>query len=117
VCPAASSSNAIAAVQEKVAADAQRASEIITRIRSMTRNAPPEQLAVDINEVIADVLSFAQGELIAKGVSVRKALFESLPWLLEIAQVGLGGTFEGAGQGQPVGHSARLCSQWPSPTS
>ena len=64
---------------DRIIKDAHRASEIITRIRSMTRNAPPVQLAVDINEVIADVLSFARGELVAKDVSVRLALLEGLP--------------------------------------
>jgi C4-dicarboxylate-specific signal transduction histidine kinase len=59
--------------------DAHRASEIITRIRSMTRNAPPAQLPVDIKDVIADVLSFARGELLAKDVFVRLALLEGLP--------------------------------------
>jgi PAS domain S-box-containing protein len=64
---------------DRMIKDAHRASEIITRIRSMTRNAPPVQLAVDVNAVIDDVLSFAQGELHAKGVSVRLALREGLP--------------------------------------
>ena len=64
---------------DRMIKDAHRASEIITRIRSMTRNAPPVQLAVDINAVIDDVLGFAHGELLAKGVSVRPALLEGLP--------------------------------------
>ena len=59
--------------------DAHRASEIISRIRSMTRKAPPAQLPVDINDVVGDVLSFARGELLAKGVSVRLTLCEGLP--------------------------------------
>ena len=58
--------------------DAHRASEIIKRIRSMTGNAPPVQLPVDINDVIADVLSFARGELLAKGVCVHLVLLEDL---------------------------------------
>jgi C4-dicarboxylate-specific signal transduction histidine kinase len=67
---------------DRMIRDAHRASEIITRIRSMTRNAPPVQLAVDINDVIGDVLSFARGELLAKGVSVRLALHEGLPSII-----------------------------------
>jgi PAS domain S-box-containing protein len=63
---------------DRMIRDAHRASEIITRIRSMTKNTPPVQLAVDINGVIADVLSFTRGELLAKAVSVRLALFEGL---------------------------------------
>jgi C4-dicarboxylate-specific signal transduction histidine kinase len=67
---------------DRMIKDAHRASEIITRIRSMTKKAPPAQLPVDINDVIADVLSFARGELLAKGVSVRLALLESLPGIV-----------------------------------
>ena len=64
---------------DRIIRDAHRASEIITRIRSMTRKAPPAQLPVDINGVITDVLSFARGELAARGISVRPALLEGLP--------------------------------------
>jgi PAS domain S-box-containing protein len=67
---------------DRMIKDAHRASEIITRIRWMTRKAPPAQLPVDIKDVIADVLSFARGELLAKGVSVRLALLESLPGIV-----------------------------------
>src|SRR6516165_6269740 len=64
---------------DRIVRDAHRASEIISRIRSMTRKVPPAQLPVDINDVIADVLSFAQGELFAKDISVHLAPFEGLP--------------------------------------
>jgi PAS domain S-box-containing protein len=67
---------------DRMIKDAHRASEIIIRIRAMTRNAPPVQQVVDIKDVIADVLSFARGELLAKGVSVRLALLESLPGIV-----------------------------------
>jgi PAS domain S-box-containing protein len=64
---------------DRIIRDTHRASEIITRIRSMTRKAPPAQLPVDLNDVIADVLSFARGELLAKGISVRPTLLRGLP--------------------------------------
>jgi signal transduction histidine kinase len=67
---------------DRIIRDAHRASEIISRIRSMTRKAPPAQLPVDINDVIADVLSFAQGELFARGISVRPRLLEDLPSII-----------------------------------
>ena len=67
---------------DRIIKDAHRASEIITRIRSMTRKAPPAQLPVDINDVIADVLGFARGELLAKGVSVRLALLGDVPSII-----------------------------------
>jgi PAS domain S-box-containing protein len=64
---------------DRIIRDGHRASEIITRIRSMTRKAPPAQRPVDLNDVIADVLSFARGELLANHISVRSALLEGLP--------------------------------------
>jgi PAS domain S-box-containing protein len=67
---------------DRIIRDAHRASEIITRVRAMTRRAPPAQLPVDINDVIADVLSFARSELVAKGISVRPALLEGLPSIM-----------------------------------
>jgi C4-dicarboxylate-specific signal transduction histidine kinase len=67
---------------DRIIKDAHRASEIITRIRSMTRKAPPAQLPVGINDVIADVLGFARGELLAKGVSVRLALLGDVPSII-----------------------------------
>jgi PAS domain S-box-containing protein len=67
---------------DRMIRDAHRASEIITRIRSMTRKAPPAQLPVDINDVIADVLSFARGELLAKDILIRPALLEGLPSIM-----------------------------------
>jgi PAS domain S-box-containing protein len=63
---------------DRIIKDAHRASEIITRIRSMTRKAPPAQLPVDINDVIAHVLGFTRGELLARDISVRLALLEGL---------------------------------------
>jgi len=67
---------------DRIIKDAHRASEIIARIRSMTRKTPPAQLPVEINDVIADVLGFARGELLAKGVSVRLALLGDLPSII-----------------------------------
>jgi PAS domain S-box-containing protein len=64
---------------DRMIKDAHRASEIITRVRSMTRKAPPAEQPVDLNEVVADVLSFTRGELLAKSVSVHPALLEDLP--------------------------------------
>jgi PAS domain S-box-containing protein len=64
---------------DRMIKDAHRASQIIARIRSMTRKEPPAQLPVNINDVIADVLGFARGELFAKSILVRPALLEGLP--------------------------------------
>ena len=67
---------------DRIIRDAHRASNIITRIRSMTSKAPPAQLPVDLNDAIVDVLSFARGELVAKGISVRPELLGGLPSIM-----------------------------------
>src|SRR6516164_8805723 len=67
---------------DRIIRDAHRASDIITRIRSMTSKAPPAQLPVDLNDAIVDVLSFARGELVAKGISVRPELLGGLPSIM-----------------------------------
>jgi signal transduction histidine kinase len=58
---------------------AERASEVITRIRAVLRNNKPEYLAVDINSVIRDVLTLTNPTLQARNVSVRTRLPAELP--------------------------------------
>jgi PAS domain S-box-containing protein len=58
---------------------ADRASEVITRIRALLRNDKPEHLAVDINSVIRDVLSLTNSTLQGRNVLVRTRLPADLP--------------------------------------
>jgi C4-dicarboxylate-specific signal transduction histidine kinase len=58
---------------------ANRASEVITRIRALLRNDKPEYLAVDINSVIRDVLTLTNSTLQARNVLVRTRLPAELP--------------------------------------
>jgi PAS domain S-box-containing protein len=66
----------------RLISEANRASEVIRRIRSLTRNKAPELLRLDINEVIDEVLALTHGELQAKEVSVRKELRPDSPPIL-----------------------------------
>jgi PAS domain S-box-containing protein len=58
---------------------ADRASEVITRIRALLRNDKPEYLAVDINSVIRDVLTLTNSTLQGRNVLVRTRLPADLP--------------------------------------
>jgi len=58
---------------------ADRARDVITRIRAVLRNDKPEYLAVDINSVIRDILTLTNSTLQGRNVSVRTRLPADLP--------------------------------------
>jgi PAS domain S-box-containing protein len=58
---------------------ADRASEVITRIRALLRNDKAEYLAVDINSVIRDVVTLTNSTLQGRNVLVRTRLPADLP--------------------------------------
>src|SRR5262249_16202845 len=64
---------------DRMIAEANRASEVIKRMRSVTANAAPERLDLDINTVVREVLVLARGELRAKRVWVKADLGGDLP--------------------------------------
>jgi PAS domain S-box-containing protein len=59
--------------------DADRAGEILGRIRDHIKKAPPRKERVDLNQAITDVIALAQGAIIKNGVSVQTRLMEGLP--------------------------------------
>jgi PAS domain S-box-containing protein len=59
--------------------DADRAGEILDRIRDHIKKAPPRKERVDLNQAITDVIALAQGAIIENGVSVQTRLTERLP--------------------------------------
>jgi len=63
----------------RVIADANRASEVIKRIRSFMRNKTSTQTALSINGVILEVLALLRGELQSKQVAVATHLDTGLP--------------------------------------
>ena len=54
--------------------DADRAGEILDRIRDHIKKAPPRKERVDLNQAITDVIALAQGAIIKNGVSVQTRL-------------------------------------------
>jgi PAS domain S-box-containing protein len=66
---------ALAAVVE----DADRAGEILGRIRDQIKKALPRKERVDLNQAITDVIALAQGAIIKNGVSLQTNLTDGLP--------------------------------------
>jgi C4-dicarboxylate-specific signal transduction histidine kinase len=64
---------------KRMLADAQRASEVIDRIRGMTRQKTPEQKLLSFDDVIYESLSFLDHELRLKGIAVALDLTRGLP--------------------------------------
>jgi PAS domain S-box-containing protein len=64
---------------ENIIRDGKRASEVITRIRNLSRKSGAEKEPVDLNEAIAEVAAFAEGELRRARVRLRTELAPELP--------------------------------------
>jgi PAS domain S-box-containing protein len=59
--------------------EANRASEVIKRIRSLAGNAASERVELDVNAVVREVLALARAELQAKRVRVQANLDGAIP--------------------------------------
>jgi two-component system sensor histidine kinase/response regulator len=62
--------------------EANRASEVIIKIRALLKKASPELSQLNMNEVIGEVLSLARSELLKNGVTVRTEVAHKLPPVL-----------------------------------
>jgi C4-dicarboxylate-specific signal transduction histidine kinase len=63
----------------RIVKDADRASEVIDRIRALVKKAPVRKDCVDINEAIREAIELARGEAMKNGISVRTDLADDLP--------------------------------------
>jgi PAS domain S-box-containing protein len=59
--------------------DAQRASEIITRIRALVKKAPPQKDWLDINQIIREVIALAQSEVQRNQIALQTQLSDDMP--------------------------------------
>ncbi|MBB5502204.1 ATP-binding sensor histidine kinase [Paraburkholderia sp. MM5384-R2] len=66
-------------VLSRIVKDANRAGEVLGRIRELIRKAPPRKEPVDINEAIREVIEFTRGEAAKSGASVKSQLEDGLP--------------------------------------
>ena len=64
---------------ERIIKDSYRASEVISRIRTLVKKAPPRNDRVDLNEVILEVLALAQNQARRSRVELKRELADNLP--------------------------------------
>jgi PAS domain S-box-containing protein len=64
---------------EWIVEDANRASEVIRRIRALAKKTEIEMVPVDINQVVREVMALVRRELATHAVSVRMELSSGLP--------------------------------------
>ena len=64
---------------DRIVRDANRAGDVIRRIRALIEKAPPRKDALAINEAILDVIALVHGEVLKNGVSVQTQLAKGLP--------------------------------------
>jgi C4-dicarboxylate-specific signal transduction histidine kinase len=70
------------AALKSVVKEANRASEVIGRIRTLLKNDKPEYIPLDLNGTIREVLALIQSSLQSRGVTLRTNLSASLPKVL-----------------------------------
>ena len=102
----------------KIVEDAQRASDVIARIRALSKKKPPEKTAASVKELIHDVVGISNQEMRARGVMVRVNLAAELPRLhvdrVQIQQVLLNLLINGAEAMEstpPKDRAIEICAQ------
>jgi PAS domain S-box-containing protein len=66
----------------EIVRDGRRASEVLKRIRAMSKNTAPERGQVDVNHAIAEVLALTRDELQRHRVAVQTDLRSKLPTIM-----------------------------------
>jgi PAS domain S-box-containing protein len=96
----------------RIIRDANRASDVIARIRALLKNDKPEYVALDINDAIREVLTLTSSALQMRGVSVRTELSAGLPPVLgdrvQLQQVIMNLIMNGADAMSPVTNRPRV---------
>jgi PAS domain S-box-containing protein len=64
---------------QRIIRDGKRASEVIARIRNLSKKSATEKEPLDLNETIAEVVTFAHGELRRTSVTLRTQLAPDIP--------------------------------------
>jgi PAS domain S-box-containing protein len=66
----------------EIVRDGRRASDVLRRIRAMSKNSAPERGQVDVNHAIAEVLGLTRDVLQRHRISVHSALHSNLPVIM-----------------------------------
>jgi PAS domain S-box-containing protein len=67
---------------DRTVREANRAGEVIVRIRALLQKAPPQMEPLDVNAIIREVLTLAGNELLRSGVAVQTDLEPDVPNVL-----------------------------------
>jgi C4-dicarboxylate-specific signal transduction histidine kinase len=67
---------------QRIIREAERASEVIGRIRTLAKKTPPRKERTDINDVLLEVIALARGELRRHRVALQTQLADGLPPVL-----------------------------------
>jgi PAS domain S-box-containing protein len=59
---------------ERIANDAERASQVINRVRALVRREPPRQEEVDVNQIISEVIALTRDQMHSHGVALQTEL-------------------------------------------
>jgi predicted ATPase/signal transduction histidine kinase len=66
---------------QRIARDGNRAAQIITRIRALSKKAPPQKERINLNGIITEVIAMARNEIQGNGVSLETRLASDLPFI------------------------------------
>ena len=72
----------VRALTRRIIADAQRAADIIARVRAMAGHRAPESVSINVNSVIEEAMLFLAHELQAQGVTLKLSLAKDTPPVL-----------------------------------
>jgi C4-dicarboxylate-specific signal transduction histidine kinase len=64
-----------------IVGDANRAGDIVDRIRGLFKKAPPRKECLDINAGIREVIELTRGEWVKNGISMQADLADGLPFI------------------------------------
>jgi len=67
---------------QRIIRDGKRASEVVARIRSMSKKSVAAKEPLDLNETIAEVVAFTQGEVRRTRATLRTDLARDLPMVI-----------------------------------
>ena len=67
---------------ERIITNGHRAGEVIGRVRALSKKADPQKASLDINDVVNEVISLVQREVLTHKVSLRMELAPALPAIL-----------------------------------
>jgi len=64
---------------DRIVASGSRASDVISRLRALSKKAPPLKDRLAINEAVLDVIALTRSEVVKNDISLRTELAEGLP--------------------------------------